>query len=473
MKSLSKILLLLVIANPAYAGLADKLSDTFDKIGISSNITPANIYRGQEGSFAFGGGAHVRTKNMNMQPMWLQPPGWRIGDCSMDLWTGGFGFLNKDKFIQMAKAIGGNASAYAFSLALKQVTPQIANQIESLQAMANTINQANIDSCEAAKYFVNSGIDIIRQSANQSCQTKGIMSGSNEAGTAIGARDQCNKPGESKNLAEEASNDPQLKNQTIINKNIAWSAIQNNPTLKALDLETKHFLMSLTGTIVISQPEGYPEGANAQTETFYASKLDSNAPELLASLASNKDSRVKLYTCVDLDKCLQIKESEVVITASKSIYGQVSKMLTSIENKVLYDQELTVGEKDFIAKTDFEIYKLIKLQTAFTRKVPLSFVGEYSDMIALDLIYKYLDQCVGDVMDAFNNNHLPEKYSDKYMGMMRSARQQLNGIRNLSSDRQAQRAGLRLYAQSMQDQLTANISSQLFSKMSWNKSLRK
>jgi conjugative transfer pilus assembly protein TraH len=471
MKYLSKVLLLFVIAQPAYAGLADQLDKTFRQIGVSTNITPADVYRGQEGSFAFAGGAYMRTKSMNLQPMWLQPPGWRIGDCDMDLWNGGFGFLNKDKFIQMARNIGSNAAAYSFTLALKQVTPQIANQIESLQAMANTINQANIDSCEAAKYFVNSGLDIVRQSANQSCQVKGRMPNSNYSGDPIKAKDACNNPNEAKRLADEASNDPQLKNQTIVNKNIAWSAIQNNPTLSKLDLETQYFLMSLTGTIVISQPEG----ANAQTETFYMSKLDSDTSELLASLSSNKDTKVKLYTCAgnETRKCLKLVESDVVVTHAKSIYGQVSKILKSIEDKVSNDKELDVSEKDFIAKTDFEVYRLIKLQTAFTRKVPLSFISEYSDMIALDLMYQYLDKCLGDVMQAFNNNHLPEKYSDKYMGMMRSVRQQLGSIRNLASTKSTQRSELRLFATAMQNQLTANISSQLFSKMSWNKALRK
>jgi hypothetical protein len=69
MKYLSKVLLLFVIAQPAYAGLADQLDKTFRQIGVSTNITPADVYRGQEGSFAFAGGAYMRTKSMNLQPM--------------------------------------------------------------------------------------------------------------------------------------------------------------------------------------------------------------------------------------------------------------------------------------------------------------------------------------------------------------------------------------------------------------------
>lgn len=449
------------------ASLSDELNNTFNKIGLASNITPADIYKGQEGSFAFGGSAYMRTQHDSIQPVWFQPPGWRVGDCDMDLWTGGFGFISSDKFIQMARRIGTSSAAYFFSLALKQVAPQIMNQMESLQEMANKINQHNIDSCEAAKYFVNSGIDVIRSSANRSCQVKGTSGDSNDYGRSITAREQCNKPGEAQRLSIEAANDPSLSAQTLVNKNIAWSAITNNRTLDALDLETKYFLMSLTGTVVISQPNG----ANAPTEVVYVSKIDGDS-SLMDSLSTA--AKVKLYTCINNDdnKCLNIQEREVTLDTQKTIYGQVYKILKSIEKKVIDDKALTESEKDFIAKTDFEIYKLIKLQTAFTRKVPLSFVGEYVDLIAMDLLYQYLDQCISDVAAAFANNQLPEHYSTKFNNMIMAAKKHLQGVRQISAKKSMQRGEMRLRTQAMQNQLTANISSQLFDKMAWNKSLR-
>lgn len=398
--------------------------------------------------------------------MWFQPPGWRVGDCDMDLWTGGFGYINSDKFVQMARNIGTSAAAYFFSLALKQVAPQIMNQMEALQEMANKINQHNINSCEAGKYFVNSGIDLIRQSANRSCQTSMMMGANNDAGNAIRARDECNKPNIAAQKAGEIANDEALKAQSLINKNIAWDAIENNPTLKALDANTKYFLMSLTGTIVIKQPEG----ANAPTELIYLSKLDATTTDLLDALSKSRE--VRLYACSDSDKCLNVEEKQVTMSSTETIYGQVEKMLKSIEDKVRTDSALTDAEKNFISQTDLEIYKLIKLQTAFTRNVPLSFMGEYVELISLDILYKYLDQCIGDVMQAFNNNQLPEKYSKKFINMMHQARGRLTEVQQLGAKRLAQRREMMFRVQAMQNQLTANISSQLFSKMSWNNSLR-
>lgn len=468
MKFLIKMILMLLCITNAYAGLSDDLNNTFNRIGLATNITPADVYRGQEGSFAFGGSAYMRTKHLNVQPMWFQPPGWRIGDCDMDLWTGGFGFIDSKKFVEMARNIGTSSAAYFFSLALKQVAPQVMNQMEALQEMANKINQHNIDACEASKYFVNSGIDVIRGATNRSCQTKGLLSGSNDNGGAIRARDECNKPDVAKRLANEASEDPNLKDQSIVNKNIAWAAIQNNPTLNSLDKDTKYFLMSLTGTVVVYQPDG----ANAPTELVYLSKLDSDTSTLMDGLS--RENKVNLYACKndEVGKCLQIEEREIVLDTQKTIYGQVLKILKSIEQKVKDDKALTAAEKDFIARTDFEIYKLIKLQTAFTRKVPLSFVGEYADIIAMDLLYQYLDQCISDVSSAFSNNQLPEKYSTKFTNMMYQARQRMQSVRQISARKAMQRSEMRQRMQVMQNQLTANVSQQLFTKMTWNKSLR-
>jgi len=445
------------LCNTAQASLSDDLKKSFDRMGMATNITASDIYKGQEGSFAFGGSAHMRSPHDNIQPAWLQPPGWRVGDCNMDLWAGGFGFLNEQKFIDMARNIGTSSAAYFFSLALKQVAPQVMNQMEALQEMANKINQHNIDSCEAAKYFVNSGIDVIRSSANKSCQTKSVKSDSNLKGNPIAAKDACNKPDHAKEVANAAAEDPAFKEQSLVNKNIAWSAIINNPTLNKFDIETKYLLMSLTGTVVISQPDG----ADAQTETFYPSKLDSDTAAILEAIS--KESKIKLYACADNEhnKCLQLVEREITLDAAKTIYGQVLELLHSIEQKVKDSKALSVAEKDFIAKTDFEIYKLIKIQTAFSRNVPLKFISsEYADVIAMDLLHQYLDKCISDVSQAFANNQLPEQYSTKFNNMISSARHRLLSVRQTSSKKAMVRGEMRLRAQTMQHQLTANLSSQ-------------
>ena len=55
---------------------------------------------------------------------------------------------------------------------------------------------------------------------------------------------------------------------------------------------------------------------------------------------------------------------------------------------------------------------------------------------------------------------------------MMQAKTRMQSVRQMSAKKAMQRGEMRLRAQAMQNQLTANISSQLFDKMAWNKSLR-
>jgi conjugative transfer pilus assembly protein TraH len=462
-------ILLICISGQCFASIADDLNSSFNRMGFAGNITPTGAYRGQEGVMAFGGSAYMRAPNRSLQPWWFQPPGFGVDDCSMDLHLGGFGFVDAKKFVEMARAIGSSAGAYLFTLALKQVAPQIANQMEALQNMANEFNQFNMDSCNAAKYFVDKGIDIIKQSSNRTCQEKGLLAETNDHGQWFRAKEECTKPGSTNRLNKEAAEDPNFKDSVIVDKNIAWHAIQNNPTLAALPDETKYLLMSLTGTIIVTTKSE----SDTPSELVYTSKLNSDTSKLLEGLARATDG-VEIWACKsnETTKCLALETRTIRIDNSKTFYGEVRKILKSIEDKVRNEEELSEGEKVFIEKTDLEVYKLIKLQTAFSRNIPLSFINEYVEVVALEMLYQYLEQCVGDVMQAFNNSLLPEKYTNKFMDMMQYAKDSLHKIRVENASRSTQRREMLLRVNSMQNQLTSNLSSQIFSKMSWGKNLR-
>jgi conjugative transfer pilus assembly protein TraH len=470
MKSWVKVLLLLIFVQPAWAGLDKDLTRAFNKMGAAMNTTQPNVYRGQEGAMAFAGNAYLRTEHRTLQPFSYQPPGWNASGCDFDVHLGGFDFVNGKKFVQMARAIGSSAGGYFFSLALKQIAPQIMNQMEALQNMANKFNQFNMESCDAAMYFVDQGVDLFRKAGNAACVNKAMMKSSNEYGSSATARDECGKPNVADALSNEASEDENLKDSIALNKNLAWFAIQKDPTLKAMDNDTKYFLMSLTGTIIISQAKvGAP-----QTPVSYPSKLENDKSTLLDALSAGSKKEITVYACKDdNEKCLALDtEAKIKFDISKTFYEQVRKMLKSIEKTVKEGTKLTDEQKNFIEKDDLRIYKLIKLQTAFTRNIPVSFINEYVDLIAMDLLYDYLDQCIGDVMEAFSGNLMAKELDKNFYDMMIKARDRLAKIQTNNSQRAAQRQALMFRITGMQAQLTANLSGELYSKMSWSKNLR-
>jgi conjugative transfer pilus assembly protein TraH len=93
--------------------------------GQSVNVTEGGAYRDQMGSYFTGGSLMTRAKAANTNLMSVQMPSFNSGCGGIDLFMGGFSFINAEAFMQMARNIGSNALSYGFSLALQTVTPQI------------------------------------------------------------------------------------------------------------------------------------------------------------------------------------------------------------------------------------------------------------------------------------------------------------------------------------------------------------
>ena len=79
------------------------------------------------------------------------------GSCNgIDIYTGGFSFVNSDQLIEMMKSIGSNSAGYAFNLAIQTISPQISGTLTTLEDWAIKINSHNINSCHVAEGLVNS-----------------------------------------------------------------------------------------------------------------------------------------------------------------------------------------------------------------------------------------------------------------------------------------------------------------------------
>ena len=67
---------------------------------------------------------------------------------------GSFSFINSDEIVAMLKATANNALGFAFQLAIKSISPQIAATIEEMAQKAQQMNQFNMNSCEIAQNLV-------------------------------------------------------------------------------------------------------------------------------------------------------------------------------------------------------------------------------------------------------------------------------------------------------------------------------
>jgi conjugative transfer pilus assembly protein TraH len=152
---MKKILIcLLLLSSSLKAGMQDNLEKAFGALGMSNNVTNGGGYQDQTGGFYTGGSVFARGRVNNSELFSLQMPHYRAGCGGIDLFMGGFSYINTAAFTQLLRNIGSNAGGYAFNLALATVTPQIKSVLDELSAKVQQMTNQNINSCEAAATLV-------------------------------------------------------------------------------------------------------------------------------------------------------------------------------------------------------------------------------------------------------------------------------------------------------------------------------
>ncbi|MDR5927636.1 conjugal transfer protein TraH, partial [Escherichia coli] len=95
--------------------------------------------------------------------------------------------------------------------------------------------------------------------------------------------------------------------------------------------------------------------------------------------------------CNDSDKCLKVvADANVTIARDKALKSQITKLLTSIQNKAVSDTPLDAREQGFISSTTIPVFKyLIDPQML---GVSNSVVYQLTDYIGYDIMLQYIQE---------------------------------------------------------------------------------
>ena len=328
-----KILLcLVVLSSPLLAkGMQDNLERAFEALGMAHNITEGGGYEDQTGGFYTGGRVFARSRVNNADLLSLQLPHYRAGCGGIDLFLGGFSYINAQQFIQLLRNIGSNASGYAFNLALATVTPQIKSVLDDLVAKVQKMTNQNINSCEAAATLVGGAWPQSDASSQLLCNAMskdlGIASDWAQGHQKCGAEEQrtavLNRKGEK----------PGFKDILGDEFNIAWKAIQKNGFLRA-DGGLAEFFMTLSGTIISRRV-----GNEIKVKVLPSKSSD---PELISALITG-DVPVQIYKCDNAseDKCLSPTLQSLILPKGKALYSKVHQLLLSLSQKIREDKKIS------------------------------------------------------------------------------------------------------------------------------------
>jgi len=395
------VVALTLFSHALYADLQENLTSFFDNCGASVNVDPADIYNGQKAGYMTGGGVTMRGRVMDSKLVTVNLPRFDAGCGGIDIFAGGFSFINKQQLIDTLKSIGSSAVGYAFLLGLETVSPQVANTIKQLQTWSNAINNISINSCELASQMVGAVWPQRTAASQQICRTMGSQSGLFP--DWVTARHGCAEQSQYQSVSQSIDQDPRYRSILRDEFNIAWEAIQEQSYL-VQNQNVAEFFMSLLGTVVVTQ------GDTTEIQVF-PSKIDDEG--FLRTLLEG--GVVRAYTCgKDVNRrCLVVTDTEHTIRPDESWVGRVRGLLCEVQKKILQDEELSSAERDLLNKTRFPIYRVINALTAYKRGHCPVDLYQVADLVAMDLLVQYLREAVNLVREGAKQLRRGQMYSEE------------------------------------------------------------
>jgi len=405
----------ILISSPCKAGISNDLMVFFKKVGTSSNVTTSGSYRDQTAGYYTGGSISARNGTRNAQMATIQMPGFRAGCGGIDLWTGGFSHISASEIVEMLRNIGSSAASYAFMLAVQTVSPQIYNIMNELNALATQINQTNINSCEVAATALGGIWPKSDQSSKHLCQTMGTNLGAFSDYSA--ARQGCGSKGDREKVFKGKSDDPRYKDMLVGEFNLSWKAIQANSFLSS-DKELAQLFMTLVGSIIVRKNK---DNFDVITLNGYADRDD-----LLVGLLNGGETPI--YKC-DTEACLAPTLGTINLQEKTGLLRKTHTILEVLVDKIYDDTAITTEEKDFLNSTRLPIYKMLNVTTAYRKGYAPVDIHQYADLIANDILYKYVLEVIDIVHDSLTqlkSAQVDDAHVDRFLQQLRFARERIN-----------------------------------------------
>ncbi|MDH5179520.1 MAG: conjugal transfer protein TraH [Gammaproteobacteria bacterium] len=465
-KPLSRLLILLLcfsLLPLAQADVGSDMNNFFNDMGFNSNVTPPGVYEGQAAGYFTAGGLYLRTPSRNYQLASVQMPSYRAGCSGVDLYGGGFSYINSAQLIAALRNVGQNAASYAFMLGLRVISPQIANVMEWVKDKAEMINSLNINSCEAAADLVGGMMGIDAQENSQCILTRyGNGDSMEDARQACGAGGQRNAT-----LAGS-----QLNQMAFTRGNIAWRVMWSNGFLRS-DTNLMELMMNLSGTIILVKDLNN-EDSTTQTITV-PSIIKTKRSELLNALLDGNQAIV-IQGCTDTSDemaCTQLTNKTIQIGAGNGLRNRVYVIMNSIADKIRSRQALSSSEIGLLGATKIPIYKILNVASAMNSAVVTNQTNKYADIVAKDILYSYINDLLDMVVASTSGSDFMHGEKGKeYMAGISESRQQVNRMKSDNFEELSRYVDMIRETQLYERMLVATMSPALAESMRYAQSLR-
>ena len=160
--------------------------------------------------------------------------------------------------------------------------------------------------------------------------------------------------------------------------------------------------MSLSGTL-ISKPNEDDKGG---ITLIHKNSLIKDSKLIEGKLYGNNGTAMKLYKCLDGDKCIKLDNKTESITEKDSYLYLIREIIVSIAEKLMSEtaggsaQALSSDEEHVVQTSSVPIISIISLETALKGNGIGLATEEYSELVAFDYLISYLDSMLDEVYKA-------------------------------------------------------------------------
>ncbi len=389
------VLLLPAWPSVTHADIAADLNNFFNSAGLLTNTTPPGVYEGQTAGYYTAGGVFARAPARNFNLVTVQAPSFRAGCGGIDIYSGGFSFVNSDQLVAAMRNIGQNALGLAFQIGLSTLSPKLAELVQEFTTLANKVNQFNINSCETAANLLGSVMPKTDKTQKALCGLIGSNQGIFQSYAQ--AQQECGAGGRRSSVVNSARTNPTYKD-LITTGNLTWRALKKN-TITLGDDQLAEFLMTLAGTAIL--PPTTNDDQPRRILTYPPLPVTDEILE--AFLEGGAQVRLPfLYRCADgygEQQCTQItKVANYAIPSSfEGFQTRVHGLLMEIIDGLDSDQAgtnpaLSPAALNLIGNSRIPILKALTVFHGYSPRTARSQAVGLSKLIALDLLDLYLSQ---------------------------------------------------------------------------------
>ena len=394
---LSLTLASIILPPHSFAGI-DALVKYASPDGAMSNVSKGAIVKDQQGGYMTGGSILLRgPRPKTLQPLVVQTPKFAFDACtgSADFRFGGLSYVGSAELTKFFKSMATASGSYAVKMLIKTACPQCENIMSDLEAIARDINGLMLDQCSSAQSLAQGVFPMLNAGNQQKC-----MMQSNVARESRDMFETSEKCKSNPDRYGPAGEDGELKSLLGDEFNLVWKSIGSGGIG---DKDFKELIMSVSGTIIGRKVDGRYQFTNKPSLVMKEQLLEKYIG--IDQSGGAGGSKLKLYSCDDERKCLNPQEVEITLSQNDTLYGNVKRIIRSIEGKIagsvgrsaqgsgVLAQGLTDEEAGLVAFSSIPLINLIEnelISKAKTEDLTVR-LPEVIEVICYDVITNFLD----------------------------------------------------------------------------------